>query len=267
MKCNFPKFSNSSKILIIADPQLTDFYSYKQSGLFLKLTLFFSDVFMKKSFRLVDGKFKPDIIVFLGDLLDGGREISLQNDYDLEKERFDFVFGKSHGQKIFMAGNHDIGVEIIPMAYDRFVAHFSSLNRNLTIGNTNLIFLDSIGLLADKESTYYTNSKEFLNQDQSKKNVLFTHIPLYRNANSDCGSLRINKPIKQGRGYQYINLIPQSLSEEILMKIKPVLVFSGDDHDDCVYTHKVDSLKFIEVITVNLTVAYITYFLLASREL
>lgn len=54
--------------------QLTDRTSYNQKpgSLALRLTQFYSDIYMRRAFRSsVLGK-KPDQIIFLGDLLDGG---------------------------------------------------------------------------------------------------------------------------------------------------------------------------------------------------
>ena len=64
-----------TKILLISDPQLTDFYSYKQSGILLGLTQFFSDLYMKRNYKYLLQKFNPHTTIFLGDLMDGGREI------------------------------------------------------------------------------------------------------------------------------------------------------------------------------------------------
>lgn len=245
-KCKVPAERNSSLILIIADPQLTDFYSYKQSGLLLRLTEFFSDFYMKKSFQSVLA-LDPLMIIFLGDLMDGGREIDDDQDYNRELNRFNHVFkAKSTIKKYYMPGNHDIGINIVPKAYKRFIENFGVNNQNVKVGNTNLVLLDSIGLLAKKESIQYNNSIEFLNSNRTGNSILFTHIPLYRKEGLDCGGLRRSKSLRQGRGYQYLNLIPQELSQQILRKIKPVLTFSGDDHDDCVYAHELDSKKFME---------------------
>ena len=104
----------------------------------------------------------------------------------------------------------------------------------------------------------------FINQDQSRNpRILLTHVPLFRPDDTPCGPLRNpNKPyIKQGAGYQYqsrrggaahttdLNLTPlftltvlflfltdlivEPLSKFVLESVKPYLVFSGDDHDDC----------------------------------
>ena len=248
-KCKLPKRENSTRVLIVADPQLTDFYSYKQSdGLLLEATQFISDFYMKKSFSTIIKDSAPDIIVFLGDLMDGGREIQTDVEYFKEFTRFNHVFktDKTESIKLFMAGNHDIGISIIGDAYKRFIKNFGELNQEVKIGNTNLVLLDTIGLLAKADSAQYKNSVEFLHRNRTGSNILFTHIPLYRKDGMYCGSLRGSRSIKQGRGYQYLNLIPQQLSQEILTKIQPVLTLSGDDHDDCVLVHDLDSIKFVE---------------------
>ncbi|KAF9926974.1 hypothetical protein BGZ67_007805 [Mortierella alpina] len=64
------------RIAIIADPQLTDWYSYKQTGLLLKLVETYTDLYMKRSFRRLHSAVQPDAVMFLGDLNDGGRDSS-----------------------------------------------------------------------------------------------------------------------------------------------------------------------------------------------
>lgn len=59
---------------VIADPQLTDAYSYHQSGFALHLTQFYSDLYMQRAFAALQTSFQPNGILFLGDLMDGGRE-------------------------------------------------------------------------------------------------------------------------------------------------------------------------------------------------
>ena len=78
---------------------------------------------------------------------------------------------------------------------------------------------------------------------------MLTHVPLYRPPNTDCGPFRQqSRSINQGAGYQYQNLIFESLTNYILDSIKPVLIFSGDDHDYCEIQHgKVDPTPEVTV--------------------
>lgn len=59
---------------IVADPQLTDRYSYKMiPGVRLSIVELLCDVYMRRSFKNIKGS-NPDSVLILGDMLDGGRE-------------------------------------------------------------------------------------------------------------------------------------------------------------------------------------------------
>ena len=77
----------------VADPQLTDVYSYPfmaSEGVLAKLTQWFvsflprrsflmrcrySDIYMRRAFSAVQRHASPDLVSFLGDLFDGGRVV------------------------------------------------------------------------------------------------------------------------------------------------------------------------------------------------
>lgn len=59
---------------MVADPQLTDRHSYSQSGLLLTLTQFWSDLYMRLNYAWILRPLRPKGVVFLGDLMDGGRD-------------------------------------------------------------------------------------------------------------------------------------------------------------------------------------------------
>ncbi|KAF3273374.1 hypothetical protein TWF970_009156 [Orbilia oligospora] len=71
--------------------------------------------------------------------------------------------------------------------------------------------------------------------------ILLTHVPLYRGPNTPCGPLRESKAHGGGipfrAGYQYSNVLSHDLSRDLLQKVSPTWVFSGDDHDYCVHEH------------------------------
>lgn len=73
--------------------------------------------------------------------------------------------------------------------------------------------------------------------------VLLTHIPLYRDPDTDCGPLREKgKAISVAAGYQYQNVLTRAISDMIIKKVSAagevVQAFSGDDHDYCDVTHR-----------------------------
>jgi len=73
--------------------------------------------------------------------------------------------------------------------------------------------------------------------------ILLTHVPLYRDPNTDCGRLREKgRAISVSAGYQYQNVLTQSLSNTVINRVSAAgdiaVVFSGDDHDYCDVTHR-----------------------------
>ncbi|KAL2870376.1 putative manganese ion homeostasis (Fr) [Aspergillus lucknowensis] len=84
--------------------------------------------------------------------------------------------------------------------------------------------------------------------------ILLTHVPLYRKPATPCGPLRERYPpssdgileqdepnaLKLSGGYQYQNVLTQTISNEVVSKVGPNLihVYSGDDHDYCEITHR-----------------------------
>ena len=85
--------------------------------------------------------------------------------------------------------------------------------------------------------------------------ILLTHVPLYRKAATPCGPYREHYPpsskdeeleedeqnaLKITGGYQYQNVLTQTISNDLVSKIGPNLVhvYSGDDHDYCEIAHR-----------------------------
>lgn len=70
----------------------------------------------------------------------------------------------------------------------------------------------------------------------SQPRILLTHIPLYRPEGTSCGRMReASRPIRQGTGRNYQNELDERTTKWLMDRIRPSLVYSGDDHDSCVY--------------------------------
>ncbi|KAH7048036.1 Metallo-dependent phosphatase-like protein, partial [Linnemannia elongata] len=244
-------------IVIIADPQLTDWYSYKQTGLALWLTEFYTDLFMRKSFARLHRRLQPDMVLFLGDLLDGGRETVAGHDrgvYEKNKHRFlDKIRQDGKSARLYVAGNHDVGFgdTLVRQAMKRYKGDFGSVNYEIKVGNHSLVVLDTLSLSSNITSVR-EESRGFLarmEQEKSKEpRVLFTHVPLFRPETTSCGEAReAQQLILDRNGEQYQNMVNASLSREILRKVQPDMIFSGDDHDWCEMGHSLDGRLTPEV--------------------
>ena len=165
----------------MADPQLVDPHTYPGRPWPLStLTVFFTDLYLRRSFSLITEELSPDTVFFLGDLFDGGREWStlMYNNEDLtwqkygqdfwlkEYERFRKIFfdiwlkgdkqtepDQRHRKIVAgLPGNHDLGIGAgvkLPIR-QRFNAYFGDGNRVDIIGNHSFISIDSVSLTAWK---------------------------------------------------------------------------------------------------------------------
>lgn len=239
-----------TNVLLVADPQLIDNHTYPgRNEALLLLSKHTVDVYLKKNYKAMMKHLDPKYVFFLGDYLDNGR---LSSDQYFEKElrRFGSIFHRKKYTKgdnwmINLPGNHDIGwADGVKLpSRERFAKHFGAPNSIKVINNVEFISLDTISLSAMDEAIYGL-AREFLDVNfgpsivKTKPRVLLTHVPLYRDVDKlTCGPLRESSVFHTSKGYQYLLVLPPEISKELLDKIKPDLIFSGDDHDYCDVLH------------------------------
>ncbi|CUM63224.1 uncharacterized protein PRCAT00000795001 [Priceomyces carsonii] len=243
---HWDKGSDPRRIVLIADPQLVDDNSYPGRPWIINyFAQKLSDKYLHKNFIATRDILDPDTFIFLGDLFDGGREWEDEGWFQ-EYHRFNSIFPKDPTRRYIQSlpGNHDIGFESINhKAYKRFQAFFGETNDYIEIGNHTIILLDTISL-SSQDEWLQSRPLRFIENLSSHINpyfprILLTHVPLYRfNDQQDCGPLReSNKKFPVMKGKQYQTVIEYDLSQKILSKINPKIVFSGDDHDYCDVTH------------------------------
>ena len=158
------------------------------------LTVRYTDLYLRKSFELLQHYLTPDTVIFLGDLFDGGREWSTApsdspetkspdkrwNKYGesfwfREYGRFGRIFFDPWlrgtqvpregycGRKMLtsLPGNHDLGFGMgirLPVR-KRFNAYFGDGNRVDVIGNHTFVSLDTVSLSASGQLDPATGSQ------------------------------------------------------------------------------------------------------------
>lgn len=242
----WPLGSSPYHSVIVGDPQIVDPNSYPNSTrLRLSITKFFSDNYLHRNHNIYNRVLKPDSIIFVGDLFDGGREWN-DTEWITEYKRFNRIFNQVEGTKQFrqIPGNHDVGFGngIDFERYSRFKAFFGNADEVMHIGNHSLVLLDTVSLSCFDDEKVRKTSKEFLDSFSDPANsymeyprILVSHVPMYRFTELQmCGPLRESKkPFPVVRGKQYQTVLEYELSQEIINKIRPSIIFSGDDHDYC----------------------------------
>ncbi|KAK9325982.1 Metallo-dependent phosphatase-like protein [Lipomyces orientalis] len=245
---HWPEGATPERMVLIADPQLVDDNTYPgRNSLFLGLTEFYVDTYMHRAWQYVETVLSSDATIFLGDLFDGGRRWG-QEEWVAEYRRFLRVFPIHSGKLTLceVAGNHDIGLgdDIVVDALRRFTAYFGEPNREIEIGNHSVVILDTDSMMNTNNEEIYGPPRTFFDAlvkragESSLPRIVLSHIPFYRPPDTSCGPKREGKPsLPISRGYQYQTALNPDLSLEILEKLHPVAIFSGDDHDSCRHIH------------------------------
>ncbi|KAJ6499162.1 Metallo-dependent phosphatase-like protein [Mycena sanguinolenta] len=244
-------------VLLVADPQILDHRSYPDRSPFLTyISQLLVDLNLRKSWRAAL-RTRPDAVIFLGDMMDGGRFAMSDDEYESYFRRFKSIFSlNSRVPQYFIPGNHDTGLgiseEFSEKAGARFKSHFGPLNSRHTIANHTFILLDAPGLVDEstRHGKYDGNSvgggplelvQSFAKSRNEDPVILFTHIPLSRPDWSSCGPNRERGTIRSGNGFGYQNTLGKPESAYLLQTLRPSVIFSGDDHDYCEYTHSYTS--------------------------
>ncbi|KIM22047.1 hypothetical protein M408DRAFT_333100 [Serendipita vermifera MAFF 305830] len=215
-------------LLVLADTQVLDDHSLPSvSRFFRPLVRFVVRNYLRKGWRAAQ-TLKPDGVLFLGDMISGGRYARDDEEYDAFVDKFREIFTLPTGlSTYYVVGNNDVGLghsmQFSQRARSRFRSSFhTEPNRVVTFGNHSLVLVDAPGLVEEdyrrvNENKIYslrnpTSSKkyrglwnpsrggtmEFITTlDKERKGeenplpiVIFSHIPFARPERSNCGPLR-----------------------------------------------------------------------------
>lgn len=234
------------RIVFIADPQLVDDHTYPTLPRVVSHYLRrLSDNYLLINNRFMQNRLDPDTTIFLGDLFDGGRD--WEDDMWLQEyDRFNRIFPKRGNRRQIrsLPGNHDIGFQNILVArQNRFAAYFGEPNDWIELGNHTIVQIDTISLSHEDEAVS-KNARNFVagvaeQIDPAMPRIVLSHVPFYRDPKVEvCAPGReLKKRFPLMRGVQYQTVIDYHHCADILARLSPKIVFSGDDHDYCDVTH------------------------------
>ncbi|SCV04121.1 LANO_0G08284g1_1 [Lachancea nothofagi CBS 11611] len=250
---HWPKTADPHHMAVLADPQIMDAHSYPGRPWIVNFfTQNVLDNYHARNWKQIHHTLDPDSTFFLGDLFDGGRRWN-DSAWISEYVRFNSIFPKKPNRLTVMSlpGNHDIGFgdTVVEESLSRFKSFFGDPSSKWEVGNHTIVLLDTISLSDSKSERVSSVPRDFLNRfaesPKSNPRILFTHVPLWRDPVSQtCGPDRESKkPFPMEQGLQYQTVIDVDISQEVLTKIEPSLVLSGDDHDFCRVNHKYHSKR------------------------
>ncbi|TMS38580.1 hypothetical protein L596_005272 [Steinernema carpocapsae] len=168
----------AARMLVVADPQLIGYQD--ENKLIGPLARWDSDRYLRRSFRLAMDVVNPDIVVFMGDLMDEGVKLS-DDEWEATIQRFESIFWMPDDvQTIYLPGDNDVGGEyelVDAGLMRRFQKHFRNKLNLSAIGLGKVLFTELNAM--NNQVTNLTSSTEskFLR-------VVLSHVPLMRSWNA-----------------------------------------------------------------------------------
>lgn len=223
------------KILLVADPQIQG-ANDMDNWLLGTITRWDSDRYLSKTFSWAKYAYAPDVIVFLGDLIDEGSEAESEAEYQGYVKRFKGIYDNSDAIKVYVAGDNDIGGEgsdpLTPEKVDRFRKNFPS--------HPNFLFQ----VAPDKIIQRYE-------LEENEKNPVVEIIPAnvltFKSADQQWFTLS-SEPDPSVKIRIVVSHIPISLpnsspsfSKEVMKHLQPSVIFSAHDHRGLDYAVSKDS--------------------------
>ncbi|KAK7498476.1 hypothetical protein BaRGS_00010136 [Batillaria attramentaria] len=198
-------------VLLVSDPQLIGIQD--EHGFPIgTITRWDSDRFLRKTFSLAYSYARPDVVVFLGDLMDEGSKAT-RSEYESYLSRFHSIFYPIRDSKVvYVPGDNDIGGEGVdfrtPFKISRFERHFANLT-----GVVSAFFIDF--LMLDFRSQY---------DSPVEKKHAFTEM-----------AHQLKAPIRVVVNHESVISKMKMLVYPMLKLVQPNLIFSGHWHESFHY--------------------------------
>lgn len=224
-----------------------------------------------QSFKISNKFYRPDAVIFLGDILDEG-SFSFDDAFDKASRDFEGIFmpessSLSQTQKrIIVPGNHDVGdhdrILTFPFLFDRFHRKFKSTQSAelIKIADLNIVSVNSMSLNNDTCPLCYQTTSALkrishklraIPQSKSRPIVL-THFPFYRLDDTACVYPKSMEDTVKRKNVEGADVLHKYSSEFILKIIEPRLILSGHTHLDCSLKHEVNgSEQKAEELTIS----------------
>ncbi|EAU91469.2 hypothetical protein CC1G_01958 [Coprinopsis cinerea okayama7 len=220
---------------------------------------FFYDLNLKKSWH-VTTRLKPDVVIFLGDMLSNGKQAKNAESYSKAVKKFKKIFKTDAGvATYYVPGNNDITMgEITPVAKrvrGYFTESFGPLSQAFDVNNHTLVILNAPGLvdedyqragrgvsfakwtpIPDGPIAFVNDIASKIDAEDGEKEgksqkpvILLSHIPLARPEMANCGPLREKGTIRRDVGHGYQSMLGRQTTTFLLK--------TGDNRDYCEYSH------------------------------
>lgn len=157
--------SSELRILLVADPQLVGFRD--ESPWFGFVTRWDCDRYLQNGFQNAFSYVRPDVVVFLGDLLDEG-SVATDHHYVTYVDRFKSVFPVPKDvQSVFIHGDNDVGGENFQLKEQALINRFNKYFDPANLSSNSVVhskFVDFLKLSFDFGEAFAAKMKESVAQ-------------------------------------------------------------------------------------------------------
>ncbi|XP_014223873.1 cell division control protein 1 [Trichogramma pretiosum] len=195
------KCADCVSVLLVADPQILGYKNENYKG--SSWAIWDSDRYLKKTFSRAVDRVQPNVIVFLGDIMDEGHIASVE-DFEKYKRRFSNIFDTPENtMKIYIPGDNDIGGEedmVSSQIHERF--NYAYTQPDTLVYSTTTFF--KVNRLT--KSIPPAPKEAFLNDytERNTTNIVLSHLPLL--------------------------FTPGSFVQNVLKELSPQIIFTAHDH-------------------------------------
>uniref|UniRef100_A0A1I7T4H9 Metallophosphoesterase 1 homolog n=1 Tax=Caenorhabditis tropicalis TaxID=1561998 RepID=A0A1I7T4H9_9PELO len=208
---------------------------------------------MYQSFWISTWIHNPEVVFFLGDLMDEGKWASgkLFSSY---AQRFHQLF-EGDIKVVTLAGNHDIGFHyaIMPDTYEMFRKEFKrGLIDEIQIKGNRFVLINSMALHGDGCRLCHEAEIELEKMKKRKppdRPIVLQHFPLFRKSDGDCEKIDENHDIDYKEIYrEQWDTLSEKSTQKLIDTLNPKAVFGGHTHKLCKrrWRKSVTSLSFYE---------------------
>jgi len=262
--CTWHFEDSEARFLVLGDPQMEGDSRILRQGIYGKIDIIYNDAYFRHIVSNIMKYLAPTHVFVLGDLF-SNQHVS-DTEFATRVQRYKYIFENVNVPLYNITGNHDIGYagEATPQRIARFEQAFGKVNDEVVIadhvvGIVNSVNIDS-SVAEDLQTAAWQHMRNLSATSQANKMplIMMTHIPLHKETFEEKNDENIFAPKRKlelcvERSYtKYTaaghidtqNMLLPNSSRVILDEFAPSFVFTGHDHDGCIYRHNEHTVEY-----------------------
>jgi len=262
--CSWHFEDSEARFLVLGDPQMEGDSRIIRQGLYGKIDLMYNDAYFRHIVSNVMKYLAPTHVFVLGDLF-SNQHVS-DSEFVTRLQRYQYVFESVNVPLYNITGNHDLGYagEVTIQRVARFEQAFGKVNDEVVIadhlvGIVNSVNIDS-SAVGDLQVAAWEHMRRLSATSKARNMplIMMTHIPLHKETFEGKHDINTFSPKRKlelciershtkytaaGHIDTQNMLLPNS-SQVILEEVAPAFVFTGHDHDGCIYRHNERTVEY-----------------------